>query len=374
MPVRLGDVVAALDALYPPSLAADWDAVGLVVGDPDAVVRRVLFAIDPVAQVVTEAAERSADLLVTHHPLYLRGTTSVAATTPKGRLVHRLLAGRCGLFVAHTNADVASPGVSDALADAIGLVDLEPLQPVATEPLDKLVVYVPTEHAEQLLDALSAAGAGALGDYDRCAWSTSGEGTFRPLPGASPTVGEVGEVVRVAETRLEVVLPRRLRAPVVRAMRAAHPYEEPAFDLLELAAAPGPEGTGRVGRLPEPVTLEELTRVVAAALPATPVGVRASGDPLRVVERVAVCGGAGDDLLVEAAAAGADAYVTADLRHHPSLEAPEGLALVDAGHWATEWPWLADAAARLADATTVDTAVSTLVTDPWTTHARSTTP
>jgi len=370
---RLRDVVAALDALYPPGWAESWDAVGLVVGDPDALVRRVLFAVDPVDVVVAEAAERGADLLVTHHPLYLRGTTSVAATNPKGRVVHRLVSGRCGLFVAHTNADIASPGVSDALADAVGLLDTQPLQPLASDPLDKLVVFVPVADADRVLDAVATEGAGAIGEYDRCAWTTTGEGTFRPLPGASPTVGAVGEVARVAETRLEVVLPRSRRASVVRAMIAAHPYEEPAYDVLELASIPGGRGLGRVGRLPEPVTVEELTRTVAAALPATAAGVRASGDPMRVVQHLAV-GGAGDSLLGTAAASGADAFLTADLRHHPSSEAPEGLALLDAAHWATEWPWLADAARRLADATTVDTAVSTLVTDPWTTHARSTTP
>ena len=374
MPPRLADVVAVLEDLYPPAWAESWDAVGLVVGDPDAVVRRVLFAVDPVADVVAEAADRGADLLVTHHPLYLRGTTTVAATSPKGRVVHRLVSGRCGLFVAHTNADVASPGVSDALAEAVGLLETRPLQPLGTDPLDKLVVYVPENDADRLLDALAAEGAGAVGDYERCAWSTTGEGTFRPLPGASPTVGEVGKVARVSETRLEVVLPRGRRDAVVRAMLTAHPYEEPAYDLLELATVLGPRGLGRVGRLPEPVTLEELTRSVAAALPATAAGVRATGDPLRVVENLAVCGGSGDGLLREAAAAGADAFLTADLRHHPASEAPEGLSLIDAAHWATEWPWLADAARRLGDATTVDTAVSTLVTDPWTTHARSTTP
>ena len=374
MPAPLADVVAALDALYPPSWAESWDAVGLVVGDPSAVVRRVLFAIDPVDAVAAEAAERGADLLVTHHPLYLRGTTSVAATTPKGRLVHRLVSGRCGLFVAHTNADVASPGVSDALAQAVGLLDVAPLQPLGADPLDKLVVFVPTEDADRVLDAVAAEGAGAIGDYDRCAWTTAGEGTFRPLPGASPTVGAVGEVARVAETRLEVVLPRARRSAVVRAMLAAHPYEEPAYDVFELATVLGPRGLGRIGRLPEPVTVQELTAAVARALPATASGVRASGDPMRVVEHLAVCGGSGDDLMGVAAAAGADAYLTADLRHHPASEGPEGLALLDAAHWATEWPWLADAARRLADATTVDTAVSTLVTDPWTTHARSTTP
>jgi dinuclear metal center YbgI/SA1388 family protein len=370
----LAEVVAVLDALYPPETAESWDAVGLVVGDPSARVDRVLFAVDPVDAVVAEAAERGADLLVTHHPLYLRGTTSVAATTPKGRVVHRLVSGRCGLFVAHTNADVASPGVSDALAEAVGLVETRPLQPLAADPLDKLVVFVPTSDAEQVLDALADAGAGAVGDYDRCAWTTTGEGTFRPLPGSSPAVGSVGQVAQVPETRLEVVLPRARREGVVRALLAAHPYETPAYDVLETATVLGPRGLGRVGRLPEPVTLEELTRTVAAALPATAGGVRASGDPLRVVETLAVCGGAGDGLFAAAASAGADAYLTADLRHHPAAEAPEGLALLDAAHWATEWPWLARVAAQVAAAITVDTAVSMRVTDPWSTHARSSSP
>jgi dinuclear metal center YbgI/SA1388 family protein len=367
----LADVVEILEDLYPPSWAESWDAVGLVVGDPDAQVRRVLFAVDPVDRVVAEAADRGADLLVTHHPLYLRGTTSVAATSPKGRVVHRLISGRCGLFVAHTNADVAAPGVSDALAAVLGLVDVVPLQPLPAEPLDKLVVFVPVADADKVLAAVTAAGAGALGDYDQCAWRTTGEGMFRPLAGAAPSVGTIGEVTRLEETRLETVLPRGRRGAVVRAMLAVHPYEEPAYDVLELASLPGDRGLGRVGRLPEPVTVEELTRHAAAVLPATASGVRASGDPLRVVETLAVCGGAGDSLLEQAARSGADAFLTADLRHHSASEAPGGLALLDAAHWATEWPWLADAAARLAAAATVDTAVSTLVTDPWTTHSRS---
>jgi dinuclear metal center YbgI/SA1388 family protein len=367
---RLADVAAALDVLYPQSWAQSWDAVGLVVGDPDAEVRRVLFAIDPVAAVVAEAAECGADLLVTHHPLYLHGTTSVSATDPKGRVVHRLIASGCGLFVAHTNADVASPGVSDALASVLGLVDVRPLAAVAADPLDKLVVFVPVDATERVLDAVAAAGAGAIGDYERCAWRTTGQGTFRPLPGSSPTIGAVGEITRVEETRLEVVLPRGRRDAVVRALREAHPYEEPAYDVLELASVDGQRGIGRVGRLPETMTLAALTRAVAAALPATAWGVRAAGDPRQLVETLAVCGGSGDDLLREAAAV-ADAFLTSDLRHHPTSEAPEGLGLLDAAHWATEWPWLADAATRLTDSTGVDTVVSTLVTDPWTVHAPS---
>lgn len=367
--VRLRDVVESLDALYPPAWVEPWDAVGLVCGDPDAAVRTVLLAVDPVAAVVEQAVAGGFDLLLTHHPLYLRGTTTVAATTPKGRAVHRLVQAGCGLFVAHTNADVADPGVSDALATALGLREVRPLQPQPTEPLDKLVVFIPTPDADQLLDALTQAGAGNVGDYQRCAWTTTGTGTFQPGPGASPAIGEVGQVERVAETRLEMVLPRSARQPVLQALRAAHPYEEPAYDLLELARLPGRRGLGRVGELTAPMSLAALLRHAAAVLPATAGGVRAAGDLDAVVSTLAVCGGSGDSLLAAAASSGAQAYLTADLRHHPASEAPEGLALLDAAHWATEWPWLPDVGSRLESAARVQTTVSTLVTDPWTAHS-----
>jgi dinuclear metal center YbgI/SA1388 family protein len=369
---RLSDVVEVLDAMFPPAQAQSWDAVGLVAGDPDAEVGRVLLAVDPVEAVAAEAVDGGYDLLLTHHPLWLRGTTSVAATTPKGRLAHRLVTAGCGLFVAHTNADVADPGVSDALAGALGLRDLRPLQPLAADPLDKLVVFVPVEDADRLLDALSAAGAGAIGDYERCAWTTTGTGTFRPLPGASPAVGEVGAVEHVQEARLEVVLPRARRSRVLRSLLDAHPYEEPAYDVLELATAEGSRGLGRVGELPAPLTLRELTARAADVLPATAWGVRSAGDPDLVVRTLAVCGGAGDSLLGEAARSGAQAFLTADLRHHPASEAPERLGLVDAAHWATEWPWLAELAPRLAAEARVEVAVSHTVTDPWTSSSRST--
>ena len=372
--MQLADVVAVLEEHYPTSLAESWDAVGLVCGDPSTPVRRVLFAVDPVEAVVDEALAQGADLLVTHHPLFLRGTTSVAAATPKGRVVHRLVRGGCGLLVAHTNADNARPGVSDALAELFDLRDTVPLASRPAAPLDKLVAFVPEPDAARLLDALSAAGAGAVGHYERCAWTTTGTGTFRPLPGAAPSVGVVGEVALVPEARLEVVLPRRLRGDVLRALHEAHPYEEPAYDLLELAAVAGATSTGRAGELPGPVRLAELVERAAAVLPATAWGVRAAGDPALVVRRLAVSGGSGDGLLGEAARSGAQAFLTSDLRHHPASEAPEGLALLDAAHWATESPWCAAAAARLQAGTRLDTRVSTLVTDPFSLSSRSAPP
>jgi dinuclear metal center YbgI/SA1388 family protein len=375
--LTVADVVDAMHRRYPPGWAEPWDAVGLTCGDPQASVSRILLAVDPAPAVVTEARDWGADLLLTHHPLLLRGVHSVAASTSKGRVVHDLIRSGIALLSSHTNADSAQPGVSDALANALGLIDLGPLAP-ADDALDKVVTFVPHADAQRVLDALATAGAGRIGNYERCGYLIEGRGTFRPLAGAHPVIGEVGTIEQVPETRLEMVLPRERRAQVVAALRAAHPYEEPAFDVFELASFDSRRGLGRVGHLPEPETLEDLVGRVAAAIPPTVAGVQAGGDPDRVVQRVAVCGGAGDSLLASAARAGADAFVTADLRHHPASEALDeaGPALVNVSHWASEWPWLAQAAELLlddlgADGAQVEARVSETCTDPWTMHAES---
>jgi hypothetical protein len=220
-------------------------------------------------------------------------------------------------------------------------------------------------------DALSDAGAGNIGDYSHCSFATAGTGQFMPLEGAHPAIGEIGRLERVAETRLEMVLPRGKRSAVVAALRASHPYEEPAFDVMELAPVPSSRGLGRIGTLPAPESLTAFTERVAAALPATAWGVRAAGDPDRTIERVAVCGGAGDSALDAVLAAGVDAYVTADLRHHPATEhllRPGAPALVDVAHWASEWPWCEQAAGvvRATLGGSVEVRVSRLRTDPWT--------
>lgn len=388
----LADVVRLLERRYPPSTAEGWDRVGLVAGDPDQPVRKVLFAVDPVAAVVDEAVAWGADLVVVHHPLLLRGVHSVAATTDKGALLHRLVRAGIALYTAHTNADAAGGGVADALARLVGLRDLRPLVPAPAQALDKHVVFVPAGDAERLVDALAAAGAGALGAYARCAWTTTGEGTFTPGPGASPAIGTVGEAAHVVEARVEMVAPRARRAAVVAALRAAHPYEEPAFDVLELARWDAATGTGRVGHLAEPLALHAFAERVAAVLPATAQGIRYAGPADAVVRTVAVVGGSGDSLFDAVRTAGVDAYLTADLRHHPASELRERAEhearargelasppyLVDAAHFASEWPWLVGAARDLAadvagagaewggGGTTVETRVSTLRTDPWT--------
>ncbi|MEV0031123.1 Nif3-like dinuclear metal center hexameric protein [Nocardia sp. NPDC050793] len=372
MVTTLAELIEVLDAAYPPKLAESWDSVGLVCGDPDDEVTRVLFAVDATAAVVEEAVDWRAQALVVHHPLLLRGVDTVAADTAKGALLHRLIRSGCALFTAHTNADSADPGVSDALAAAIGLTVTCPLDPKPTAAVDNWVVQVPRTHTDAVLAALFGAGAGGVGSYHECALRVPGVGQFRPMPGANPAIGAIGELQRVEEDRIEVIAPPTARSAVLAALRAAHPYEDPAYHVTERAAMPSGLGIGRVGVLPEPEPLREFTARVAAALPATVWGVRAAGDPDRVIERVAVCGGAGDSYLSTAARLGVDAYLTSDLRHHPVDEhlRTGGPALLDAAHWATEFPWCAQAEGIVAAALPeLETRVSTLRTDPWTVGA-----
>jgi dinuclear metal center YbgI/SA1388 family protein len=272
---RLSEVIAALENLWPAERAESWDAVGTVVGEPDQEVARVLFAVDPVQEIVDEAVKLGADLLVTHHPLYLRGTTTVAASHFKGRVVHTLIKNDIALHVAHTNADTADPGVSDALA---GALDFRVVGPLVPDPTD-----------------------------------TSGR-----------------------------------------------------------------RGLGRVCEVDPPMTVRELAAWVAECLPTTAQGIRVAGDPRATVRTVAVSGGSGDGLFDDVRAAGVDAFLTADLRHHPASEARahSPLALLDAAHWATEWPWCELAATQLDEISDrhgwdLRVHVSKTVTDPWTAHAAS---
>ena len=367
----LRDVVAVLDGLYDPRWADDWDAVGTVVGDPDADVSRMLFAVDPVQIVVDEAIAWGADLVVTHHPLYLSGVTSVAASSPKGRVVHDLISRGIALHTCHTNADSPPLGVSESMALALDLVDVGPLDSDPEATTDAWVVFVPEADAEAVAASMHDAGAGAIGDYDRAMFQSAGTGSFRPLDGATPAIGQVGEVEQVAETRIEMVADIGVREAVREAMLAAHPYEEVAYSVVETASRPSGRGSGRLGRLPEPMSLADFAAHVTDRLPTHHSATRVAGDLDAVVTSVALCGGSGDFLLAAADASGADVFVTSDLRHHPvseHRERPNACAVVDVPHWAAEWTWLPvaarEVAARCGD--TVETRVSTIVTDPWT--------
>lgn len=334
----VSDWLALVDRYYPSAHAATWDNVGLQVGDPDWPIERVLVSLDVTGAVIEEAADGPPTLVLAHHPLLFQPLTALTSATASGR--RALAAARAGVAVAaaHTNLDVATDGTgtSDPVAQVLGLTNTRPLTTqLRDDQRVKLVTFAPPESVDAVVDAMSRAGAGRIGDYDRCSFRVAGTGTFRPLEGTDPYSGEgIGVDAAEDEFRVEMELPRRRVAPVVRALSTAHPYDEVAYDLYPLIDG-ATVGFGRVGELPEPRTLAEVADRVRAKLPAP--HLRVAGDPDRMVRRVVTVGGAGDGLIGTAVGAGADVYITGDLRHHVTLDALElGLTLIDAGHHATE--------------------------------------
>lgn len=376
--VTVADVRAAMDAAYPPALAESWDKVGLICGDPQDEVRRIALALDCTDEVADRAIASGAQMLVVHHPLLLRGVNSVAADTPKGRIIHKLIRAGVALFAAHTNADSARPGVNDQLATVLGVEPGAPLAPQPAPGLDTWTVKVPADHVDKVAQAMFEAGAGTIGDYDSCAFRINGSGQFRPLSGANPFIGAKGQIEYVEEVRLEMVAPRSMRAAIVKALVAAHPYEEPAFDIVDNQATGLDQqqavGIGRVGTLDTPMPFKDFVTRVAERLPATAWGVRGAGDPERMIRTVAVASGSGDSFLDTVAKMGVDAFVTSDLRHHPVDETlrTADFCVVDTAHWASEFPWCYQAADMLAEKLGVATEVLEVRTDPWTVAESST--
>ena len=349
--MRVGEVLQAVNRLAPFDTALDWDNSGLLVGDRGAEVEKVLVALDVTAQVVAEAKAAGAGLIVSHHPVIFGG----------GR--KRLLAGdpafeaaAAGIAVisAHTNYDMAPEGVNHALAQALELQNVRPLVKERTEPWKKLVVFVPATHAEAVYRAMSEAGAGKMGNYGGVASILDAEGRFLPLPGSQPFIGRVGEPCRVVEKGIEMVVPPHLLEDVLLAVKQAHPYEEPAWDVYDDWGVTQDCWLGCVGSLTEAVDEAAFARRIREAL-----GIAPRFNPgKRSIRRVAVCGGAGADAL--SAAPGIDALVTGDVKHHQFLEAAaRGITLYDAGHYATEniaMPQLRDQLRRLLPGVTVDLA------------------
>lgn len=338
----MADTVASwlevLHARYPPAQAASWDNPGLQVGDPAWAVERVLVTLDVTPAVLEEAAAEPGTFVIAHHPVLFRPLARLTPDTAPGRLALAAATRRIAVAAAHTNLDVTDDG-ADTNHPVASVLDLEDVAPLTVELREgarvKLVTFVPPEAVTGVLDAISAAGAGRIGDYERCTFRVAGTGTFRPLPGSDPYSGPgIGQDAEEDEFRIEVELPRRRAGAVVAALEAAHPYDEVAFDLVPLLDG-APLGFGRVGSLPETLPLAEVAERIRSGLPAP--HLRYAGEPDRPVRRVAIVGGAGDSLLEAARASGADVYVTGDLRHHVTLDAlTVGFALIDAGHHATE--------------------------------------
>ena len=330
--VTVRDVWKALDEHFPFAHRADWDNVGILLGDPGAPVRSVAFALDATPGVISSLRRRPADLLVTHHPVVFSALKSVRPDYPSSRAAYDLLRMGVAVISAHTNADVAPRGVSFAMARRLGLSGIRPLIP--GEPSSdacKIVVFVPSGHADAVLSAAAEAGAGRIGAYARCSFRSTGTGTFLGAEGTDPYLGVSGREERVEEIRLETVAAGGLVPQVLRAVRAAHPYEEPAIDVVPLRGGALGGGVGAVGNLTAPCPLDEFLEKARRVLRAS--WVKAAGPRRKTVGRVAVVGGSGGEFADAARDADADLFITGDVKYHQALEAAAGtMPVVDIGH------------------------------------------
>lgn len=335
MAVQVKDILAILEEVHPAAWAMPEDRVGLQVGHPEAAVSRLLVALEASQAVVAEARQAGAEMLLTHHPLLYRPVGEIRQDQAAGRLLAAVIKADVAVAACHTNLDAAPQGLNEHLAHLLDLRGIEVFAPAASDPWCKLVVFVPAGYEDRVRQALFDDRTGVIGRYSQCSFAGRGQGTYLPEAGARPFQGEVASLARVQESRLEVLAPEsRVRGAVAR-LKAAHPYEEVAYDLYPLKNPGLTLGYGRLGNWPQalgfPEALAKIKEVFRVPL------VRLWGRPPRAVERVAVAGGSGGDLIAQAREQGAQVYITGEVRHHQAT--PEDLddfAVVEVGHFASE--------------------------------------
>lgn len=334
MTVALSKVLEAMELLAPADLAFEGDNIGLQTPCAPRITR-ALLALEVDTRVVAEAKKKGAGLIICHHPVIYRKLSRITDDEFTGRVVVAAIKAEIGIFVAHTNLDCAPDGVNDVLAHMLELKNVRTLKVSKREVNCKLVVFVPEEHANKVRAAMCKAGAGMIGDYSYCSFHAPGVGTFLPSGEASPFSGKVGKLNKEPEFRLEVLVPEMLVDEVVAAMKSAHPYEEVAYDVYKLAN-PGREyGMGRIGDLPGAVGFKDYVELVKRRLGIQKL--RVVGAPKKKIRSVAVCGGGGGEVIADAMAAGADAFVTGEVGYHHMTNADAmGLCIVEAGHGASE--------------------------------------
>lgn len=320
-----------MEQLAPKHFAVPDDKIGLQLGSLRKEIRTVLVALDVTDEVVEEAIELGADLIIAHHAIIFRPLVHLQTDLPAGKLYEKLIKHDIAVYIAHTNLDVADGGINDMMADALGLSVTGHLEDIRTDKLKKLVVFVPETHHEQVREAMFRAGAGAIGHYSHCSFAIPGTGTFLPMEGTNPFIGKPGKLEQVAEVRIETVVPESAQKQVVQAMLKAHPYEEVAYDLYPMDLNGRTFGLGRVGKLADTVRLDEFADHVKQALDVP--FVRMVGDSSHPVKKVAVLGGSGSRYVRHAIFAGADVLVTGDIDYHTAQDALRaGIAIVDPGH------------------------------------------
>jgi len=335
--MKIKDITAVIEKISPLKLAQDWDNVGLLMGDAKRNVKNILLTIDVTGEVVAEAKRLKTDLIISYHPIIWDGLKQITADGPSG-VVYDLI--RCGIavFSIHTAFDSAVGGVNDGLAEIVGIVDGKPIGDYVDSPAGdnyKLVVFIPVESAAKVSNAVFAAGAGAIGNYSNCGFAAEGTGTFLPLAGARAAIGKKGKFEKVPEVRFETIVPAEKLANVTAAMKKAHPYEMPAFDIFKLYGSESKFGLGRIGKLARPMQLDRIIERIKKYTGAKTIGI--VGDEKRLVRKAAVCAGSCGKIINSVIAERCDLYLTGELKHHHALAAQEaGLTCICLSHTVSE--------------------------------------
>ncbi len=339
MLAKVKKVIAYMEELAPSSIAMSGDPVGLQLGNPEAEVQNILVTLDPDLEALREAEQVGAEMLVTHHPLFYNKINSINENYPAGFLVASALRKGLSIFSAHTNYDVAPYGINYHLAKSLDLPASSGsiVEVTGSEQLLKLVVFIPAGYEENVINAISRAGAGKIGDYSQCTFQISGTGTFMPGEGTEPYIGSQGQLAKVDEVRVETILPATRKKEVIQTLIQAHPYEEVAYDLYPLALEGKTIGLGLFFELKDQVSLETIIKKCHEEL--KPDALRFFDAGKDKFSRIAICGGSGGSLIEKVVQQQAEIFISGDFRYHDlKLAQDYGLALVDAGHDATEWP------------------------------------
>lgn len=327
------DIAKKLEAYAPLRYQESYDNSGLLIGAPEATVTGVLLSIDCTEDVLKEAKEKGCNMVVAHHPLIFKGLKRLTGSNYVQRCVAYAIKNDIALYACHTNMDKVPNGVSFKLAEKLGLKNIRPLAS-EEEAVYKLVTFVPSSHTEAVADALFAAGAGCIGEYDECSYRSSGNGTFKANEGCNPFCGNVGERHTEPEDRLEVIVKACDKAKAIKALLGAHPYETPAFDLFEDKIGYKPVGLGCIGDLEQP---EDETAFLTRVKELIGIGcIRHTPLKNKPIQKVALCGGAGHEFLSLAEANGADIYLTSDIKYHEFFDAENNTVLADIGHFESE--------------------------------------
>ena len=331
----LKTIINKIESKYPLNLAYDWDNVGLLVGDLDMNVEKVLVVLEVNEKVIDEAIEKNIDLIIAHHPFIFKKMNKVNTMDLKGKLIYKLIKNDIAIYSMHTNFDIAYDGLNDYFMKLIGFENSKILDITNTEVLYKLAVYVPNTHIDKVKNALHDAGAGHIGNYSHCSFSSEGIGSFKALDNANPYIGSLGELELVEEVKIETIVPQRILGGVISSMIKAHPYEEVAYDIYKLENKGNSVGLGRISKLQDNITLESLCKKIKEKLNMD--NIRVVGNLSNKISKVAVVTGSGADMFKKAKKCGADVLITGDMKYHDAQDALDiGMNVIDCGHFETE--------------------------------------